>query len=162
LKEDETMVVSKEIVEEGLHQLEEYQRYFRPEASDLLNKLKAKSNEIYNAVKDYDINKSELEITTNRERLLKEAVAHWKGLVTFMDNFDTIAQIAGITNEKDKDRLWDFLFDSFMQLSDETMPALYAQVKAVREYGYEAHNITLKDVSLFLVPLVTYILLERR
>jgi hypothetical protein len=153
--------VSLELIENGLNELGDMS-HLHPEAAGILLKLRNKSKEIYNAIKDYDVSKMEQEVATNREELLKEGIARWKGLMTLMDNFDKVTEVAGITDEEEKDKLWLSMLDTMRELAGNELPYLYTEVKAVREYGYEAHNVTLKDVSLLLVPLAIYILLERR
>jgi hypothetical protein len=151
--------VSLELVEHGVNAIS---GDLHPEAAKLIANLHFKTKEIYNAIKDYDVSKMEQEVITERERILKDEIANWKGLMTLIDNFSKVTEAAGITDPEEKDKLWLSMLDSMTELAGHEMSYIYTEMKAVKEYGYEAHNTTLKDISFFLVPLIVYILLERR
>jgi hypothetical protein len=103
--------------------------------------------------KEERIVSSEIEIT--------DRIKAWKSLLALAYATRDIAPKLGISESEAK-YLYDGLVEAAKKLEDVEIPTWYAKYKAFREYGWDAHHLTLKDISLFLVPLAIYILLERR
>jgi hypothetical protein len=108
----------------------------------------------------HQVQSAERRLIEETEQTLKEKIEAWMGLTAFSFAINDLAKKYKLSDDE-VSTLLSGLQSAAIEIEGE-IPGYFTLCKAFKEYGYEAHNITLKDVSLFLVPLIVYILLERR
>jgi hypothetical protein len=110
--------------------------------------------------KNFYVETEEADLISISEALTKDKVRTWKASLALVYAMKDIASKLGI-NDTDALHLSNGLLKTIDKLERE-IPIEYAKYKAFEEHGWNAHHVTFKDTLYFLVPLVIYILLERR
>jgi hypothetical protein len=91
---------------------------------------------------------------------LEDNIGAWKALQTLSYAISEVGKEIGL-NESEKDTLIHGITEALWRLEDR-IPILYGKYKAFKEFGWDTHHTTFKDTLYFLVPLVIFIMLERR
>jgi hypothetical protein len=161
-------MVTPEEVKKGFELLEYYARY-KPEIEEPVIKLKDNLNTIIELArnKDEEVNrweKNNIDFALSR---LEDSIKAWRGLaaIHLTAIYGASPEVEGKIGLTDEER-WK-LSESIYKIMTEmirekVIPVEYTNYKAFKEYGWDAHHTTFKDTLYFLVPLVIYIMLERR
>jgi DNA-dependent RNA polymerase auxiliary subunit epsilon len=132
---------------------------------ELAHKLYLNSEEAVKIAKEieekrHNVERLEHNLIYYSKTMVEDKIKEWKALLALAYSIHDIAPKLGIELD-DAVLLYNGLMETSNEIENEIQD-WYAKHEAFEKYGWEAHHITLKDISLFLVPLVIYILLERR
>ena len=132
---------------------------------ELAHKLYGHFDEVVKIVKE--VENKEHNVETEEETLIdvsegmaKDEIKTWKALIALAVAMKDISSKLGIS-DTDAFHLSSGIAVAADEL-EKNIPIEYAKYKAFEEFGWNAHHVTFKDTLYFLVPLVIFIMLERR